>query len=269
MPGTERKQLRSIKPVHRLAIAACIAVVAAPVSAQHPDFEAMISLRSSSGFNAALEAANAQLSLNPKDATAAGVRALVYANGVDFLGMPNAQARDSKQKALARARELSASNPWTRAAYSLIHMFDDPAGAERELMTCIEAEPDFLECYNLYGDMLRKTARLERAKEVYQRALDQWPRDGELLVSYALLLQQSGQVEAALKVLEDLTREQPGFARGHWHLAGMLYESGGDRAIALREAQSALRLDPLIWNGQKLLEILRNAPTPHDSIELP
>jgi tetratricopeptide (TPR) repeat protein len=253
--------------VHRLAIAAYMAVVAAPVPAQRADFEAMISLRSSSGFKAALEAANAQLSVDPKDAAAAGVRALVYANAVDFLGMPNAQARDSKQKALASARALSESNPWTRAAYGLIHMFDDPAGAERELVTCIEAEPNFLECYNLYGDMLRKSERPEKAKEVYQRALDRWPRDGELLVSYALLLQQSGQVEAAIKVLEDLAREQPGFARGHWHLAGMLYESGGDRPTALREAQSALRLDPLIWNGKKLLETLDDAQTPDKSHE--
>jgi len=222
----------------------------------------MVSLRSSAGFKSAMETANAQLSLNPKDETAAGVRALVYANAVDFLGMPNAQAREGKQKALASARELSETNPWTRAAYGLIHMFDDPAGAERALVTCIEAEPGFLECHNLYGDLLRKTERSESAREVYRRALDRWSSDGELLVSYALLLQQVGQVEAALKVLEDLTREQPDFARGHWHLAGMIYESGGDRAIALREAQSALRLDSLIWNGKGFLEILGDAQTP-------
>jgi predicted Zn-dependent protease len=135
--------------------------------------------------------------------------------------------------------------------------------AERQLVTCIEAEPGFLECHNLYGDMLRKTKRLESAGEIYRRALDRWPRDGELLVSYAVLLQQRGQVEGALSMLKDLTREQPDFARGHWHLACMLYESGGDRAIALREAHSALRLDPYIWNGRKLLEMLGEVQTPN------
>jgi tetratricopeptide (TPR) repeat protein len=254
--------------VYRLAIAAAyIAVVAGPAHAQHPDYEAMVSLRSSSGFKSALEAANAQLSRNAKDATAAGVRALVFANAVDFLGMPNAQARESRQKALASAREISESNPWTRAAYGLNHMFDDPAGAERELLACIESDPGFLECYNLYGDLLRKTERLEKAKEVYRRALDRWPRDGELLVSHALLLQQGGQVEAALKVLEDLTRVRPDFARGHWHLACIEYESGGDRAIALREAKAALALDPLIWNGRKLLEMLGEGQAPNNSPE--
>lgn len=250
--------------MYRLVIAACTAAIATSAQAQHPDYEAMVALRSSSGFQAALKAANAQLLLNPKDATAAGVRALVYANAVDFLGMPNSEAREAKKKALANARELSESNPWTRASYGLIHMFDDPKEAERELMTCIEQEPNFLECYNLYGDMLRKTGRPERAGEIYRRALDRWPKDGELLVSYAFFLQQSGQVDAALKMLENLTHEQPDFARGHWHLAGMLHESGGDRAIALQEAQTALRLDPNIWNGRKLLEMLSDAQTPNN-----
>ena len=171
------------RPVYRFAVAACLVVIAAPAHAQRPDYEAMVSLRSSAGFKSALETANAQLSLNPKDETAAGVRALVYANAVDFLGMPNAQAREGKQKALASARELSETNPWTRAAFGLIDMFDDPAGAERALVTCIEAEPGFLECHNLYGDLLRKTERSESAREVYRRALDRWSSDGELFVS--------------------------------------------------------------------------------------
>jgi len=245
--------------VYPLVIAACLVVMAAPAQARGTDYEVMVALRSSSGFKSALETANAQLSRNPKDETAAGVRALVYANAVDFLGMSNAQAREGKQTALASALKLSESNPWTRAAYGLIHMFDDPAGAEQALVSCIEADPGFLECYNVYGDLLRKTERPEKAGDVYRRALHRWLRDGELLVSNALLLQQVGQVDAALKVLEELTREQPDFARGHWHLAGMLYETGGDRARALREAQLALSLDPMIWNGKEFLEILKDA----------
>jgi hypothetical protein len=112
-----------------MPFAAFITAVAASAHAQHPDYEAMVAQRSSSGFQAALKGANAQLSLDPKDATAAGARTLVYANAVDFLGIPNAQARQEKQNALASARELSDSNPWARAAYGLIHMFDDFRGS--------------------------------------------------------------------------------------------------------------------------------------------
>lgn len=249
-----RTDLRHL--LYRIVAGACTTCVVTPALAQQPGYAGWIALRSSSGFSAALEAAEGQLSLDSSDATAAGVRALVYANAVDFLGMSNEQAREVKRKSLASALALSGTNPWTRAAFGLIHMFDEPEAAQRELEACIAANPDFLECYNLYGDTLRKTGQLEKAGNVYRRGLKRWPKDGELLTSNALLLQQEGQLDAALKVLRDLTRDQPGFARGHWHLASMLYETGGDRAIARREVHAALRLDPLIWHGKMLLDLL-------------
>jgi hypothetical protein len=36
----------------------------------------------------------------------------------------------------------------------------------------------------------------------------------------------------------------------------MLYETGGDRARAREAAVRALELDPLIWNGSRLLRLL-------------
>ncbi len=224
--------------------------------AEEPDYAALIALRSSSGFRAALEAAEARLESNAYDPDAAGVRALVYANAVDYLGFPFADARRAKQEAMASARTIAAANPWTLAAFGLVHQADDAAGAERELTRCIEAYPDFLECYNLHGDLLRKTGRTDQADGVYKLALRRWPTDGELLISHALNLQESGHADQAIGVLERLVREQPDFARGHWHLAVLIHESGGDRASARREAQRALELDPLIWNGKQLLDLL-------------
>ncbi len=238
---------------------ACV-FLAASAGAQEPDYEAAIALRSSAGFKNALQTAEARLSANGRDGDAAGVRALVYANAVDYLAMDPAEAQERKLAALAEAVQLAPANPWTRAAYGLIHLSDDAASAERELAACIEEQPGFIECHNLYGDHLRKTGRTEMARNVYQDAMLRWPRDGELVVSYALLWQETGEVPRALRLLEELTRRQPGFARGHWHLAVMLYESGGDRARALREATLALELDPLIWNGAMFLEMLRGAP---------
>jgi len=244
----------------RLLIVASVLLSTSAVCAQEAPYEEMFALRSSFGFRGALETANARISADPQDGTAAGVRALVYGNAVDFLAMAPAEVRMAKREALARALELAPKSPWTRAAYGLIHLLDDASGAERELVTCIDEYPAFLECHNLYGDLLRKTQRAELAGAVYRRALEHWPADGELLVSYALFLQETGQVDQGLTVLKDLVRRQPRFPRGHWHLAVMLYESGGDRAIAMHETQRALELDPLIWNGKKLLETLNRAP---------
>lgn len=236
-----------------------VLIAAASISAQEQNYEAMFALRSSVGFRNALQAADQRLAVDATDGTAAGVRALVYANAVDYLAMEPAQARKAKATALARAIELAPKSPWTRAAYGLIHLSDDTPAAERELAACVDEHPAFIECYNLYGDHLRKTGRREQAGAIYRRAMQRWPGDGELLVSYALLLQETGNAAQALTLLNSLTQAQPSFARGHWHLAVMLYETGGDRARALDEAKHALALDPLIWNGEKLLEKLNSA----------
>jgi tetratricopeptide (TPR) repeat protein len=246
--------------MRRLITYACAVLAGCAIGAQEPEYESLLALRSSVGFRQALEAADAQLARSPRNGGAAGVRALVYANAVDFLAMNPAEVRSKKYAALARATELARDNPWTRAAYGLIHSTDDRLAAERELATCVGEYPDFIECYNLYGDLLRKTGREEQAGDVYRQAMQRWPRDGELIVSYALLLQGTGKADQAVALLEKLILEQPGFARGHWHLAVMRYESGGDRASALREANRALELDPLIWNGKKFLDILGGVP---------
>jgi tetratricopeptide (TPR) repeat protein len=235
-------------------------LLAARAGGQEPDYEAMFALRSSAGFRSALATADVRLSANDEDGAAAGVRALVYANAVDYLAMDPAEARERKLAALASALQLAPAGPWTRAAYGLIHLADDAAGAERELSTCIAEHPEFIECYNLYGDHLRKTGRTEKAQNVYREAMRRWPNDGELLVSYALLLQETREAARALDLLQELTRRQPRFARGHWHLAVMLYETGGDRSLAVREAMLALELDPLIWNGTRFMEMLSDVP---------
>ena len=235
-------------------------LVTSAVRAQEPDYEGMFARRSSAGFSAALRAADARLSFDATDGTAAGVRALVYGNAVDYLAMGLAEAREAKYTALARAIDLAPESPWTRAAYGLIHLTDDTLAAERELATCVDEHPAFIECYNLYGDHLRKTGRHEQAGDIYRSAMQRWPGDGELLVSYALLLQETGNAAQAITLLDGLIQAQPSFARGHWHLAVMLYETGGDLARALRETKRALSLDPLIWNGEKLLEILNRVP---------
>jgi tetratricopeptide (TPR) repeat protein len=235
-------------------VPAAVLLVSAAV-AQAPDYEGLIALRTSDGFQRALDAAKAESALNPDDGIPYGVIALIYANGGDYLGM-GSDAGALKEEALSQALKLAPTAPFTRAAYGLIRMSEDSSNAERSLAQCVDDSPGFLECYNLYGDLLRKTGRTEQAHSVYQSALARWPQDGELRVSLALLLQETGQSQAALELLDDLVQEQPVFARGHWHLATLLYETGGNVSRARAAAKRALDLDPLIWNGTALLRLL-------------
>lgn len=243
---------------HRFLLTTVVALGFSSVIAQVLDYDSMIALRTSAGFRAALEAAKEELARDPNDGIAYAVSALVYANGADYLGM-GAEAAQLKKHALSAALRLAPTSPYTRAAYGLIHLTDDTAKAERYLQRCIDENPEFLECYNVYGDLLRKTGRVEEAQSVYEAALERWPRDGELRISLALLFQESGNPRQGLQILERLVNEQAGFARGHWHLAAMLYETEGNLKRARRAAERAIELDPVIWNADTLLRLISEA----------
>jgi len=233
-----------------------VALLGCDGSRDYPDYEAMIALRSSEGFSQALQAAERRIAKDPADAVAVAVSALVFGNAVDFLAMDPAEARLKSEAALDHALKLALSSPYTRAAFGLVRRNSDPIAAELQLRQCIEEEPLFIECHNLYGDHLRKTGRLKEAERVYIEATDRWPNDGELRVSYALLLQETDRIEDAQVVLRNLVDERPDFPRGHWHLATFLFETNGNLDEARIEAEIALELDPLIWNGQRFLGLL-------------
>jgi Flp pilus assembly protein TadD len=91
---------------------------------------------------------------------------------------------------------------------------------------------------------------------VYLRGLQRQPNDGRLIIGYAIYLEQSGRFKEAVRVLKNLVRENPSFARAHWHLATTLFDTGGDLVLTRQEAVKALELDPLIWNGDRFLKII-------------
>lgn len=215
------------------------------------------SRRSSGGMRNALKVADVLQRRNPDNGEAWAMKALVYGNAVDFGVVPAWEAGNSSRPALEKALFHAPQSPITDAAYGLLMRHRDTATAEARLRRCIANEPDFPECHNLLGDLLRKTSRAEQAGSVYQAGLARWPENGELHISHALYLQETGRVEQALESLRKLATEQPKYPRAHWHLAVMLYEEG--RSDEAREhAVRALELDPEIWNGELfLLELLK------------
>ena len=216
------------------------------------------SRRTSNGMEGALDIAEAIIARDSTNGEAWAMKALVYGNAVDYMAITPGVAGPMKRSALDKAIELAPQAPATHAAYGLLMKRKDVEGAERRLRQCIAAEPEFPACHDLYGDLLRKTNRPKQAGEIYLQGIERWPDDGELHVSYALYLQETRQAETAIDYLRQFVVDNPGFPRGHWHLAVMLYEEGGDLDEARAHAVKALEMDLKIWNGTLLLlELLK------------
>lgn len=214
--------------------------------------------RTSAEMKRALERVNLELEWKPEKGALWAMQALIYGNAVDFMALEPEEAREKAESALQKALELAPHSNLTHAAYGLVMRNRDTKNAELRLQQCITRQPEFPECHNLYGDLLRKTGRAEQAGDIYLEGLKRWPENGELHVSYALYLQETGRASEAIEYLRGLVANQPRFPRGHWHLAVMLYEEGGDLDEAREHAVKALEMDPKIWNGERLLlELLR------------
>lgn len=214
--------------------------------------------RDHDGMTTALKIADRRLLNNPEDGEAWAMKSLVYGNAVDYGLASAAFAGVNARYALDKALYFAPRGPATDAAFGLVMQYRDSEAAETRLRNCIDRMPEFAECHNLLGDLLRKTGRPNEAIEIYQQGLELWPGNGELRVSYALSLQETGRPSDAIAYLEKLVEGQPRFARGHWHLAVMLYEENDDVDAARNHAVKALELDPNIWNGEiLLLELLR------------
>jgi len=194
--------------------------------------------RTSRGMQDALYVVNERLLESSEDGEAWAMRALVYGNAVDYGVAPSYEAIPAARNSLDYALKYAPEANATRAAYGLLMRTKDTAGAEARLERCVadadipahwrprSDEHAFAECHNLYGDLLRKTGRAEQAGDIYLEGLKRWPENGELHVSYALYLQETGRASEAIEYLREFVAEQSRFPRGHWHLAVMLYEEG-------------------------------------------
>lgn len=167
------------------------------------EFWKMYEERSSSGMEIALNQIEWRIERYPHEGKAWAMKALIYGNAVDFMAMPPEAAKTAAGSALDKALENAPHAPETQAAYGLLKRREDPEGAETRLRRCIAAAPAFAECHNLYGDLLRKTGRAEQAGDIYLEGLERWPENGELHVSYALYLQETGRASEAIEYLRE------------------------------------------------------------------
>jgi len=183
--------------------------------------------------------------------------------------------RDSLDSAVNAYEHALALDPsLTQARYSLagLHLLLGHHGrSAREYETVLSGDADdgpysrrarvrLRQIYPVLGDSLLAAGAFTEARVVYERLDGLGAATAAHLTNLALLLQRAGDPGSAIDAARRALALEPGFAKAHFTLGGLL-EAAGDRA----EAAGAFEAFLAVWEGEEAvaaearrrLEILR------------
>jgi tetratricopeptide (TPR) repeat protein len=128
---------------------------------------------------------------------------------------------------------------WFSQALSLED--SDPHGALEAYRQAAEADPQNVATWTNWGRLLHEQGQAQEASDVYRRGLTQAGRDSLLLFNQGVLLEDLGDIGAALNAYQTALEEDPDLADCHYNLA-RLYESLGKAQHAIRHLGQYRRL---------------------------
>ena len=128
---------------------------------------------------------------------------------------------------------------WFSQALSLED--SDPHGALEAYRQAAEADPQNVAAWTNWGRLLHEQGQAQEASDVYQRGLSEAGRDSLLLFNQGVLLEDLGDIGAALNAYQTALEEDPDLADCHYNLA-RLYESLGKPQHAIRHLGQYRRL---------------------------
>ena len=133
----------------------------------------------------------------------------------------------------------AAERDWFAQALSLED--SDPRGALEAYRHAAEADPEDVATWTNWGRLLHEQGKAQEASDVYQRGLSHAGRDSLLLFNQGVLLEDLGDIGAALRAYQTALEEDPDLADCHYNLA-RLYESLGKPQHAIRHLGQYRRL---------------------------
>ena len=118
----------------------------------------------------------------------------------------------------------------------------DLAGAEKAFREAIALDPNSFDSLLFLGTLMRQQSRLDDARRYLERALRIRPNEVRARYQYAVLESAEEKDESAVKILEALVKDLPGFTEAHRSLSTAYFRVGRP-ADGKREREIAERLD--------------------------
>jgi len=170
--------------------------------------------------------------------------------GKDFQGAMNS---------FEKAKELAPHNP--APIVDMAQVYDQTGrsdAARKEYENAIKIQPDNLTALNnlAYLDA-EDGVDLDQALVYAQRAQQNLPKDLNVMDTVGLIYIKKNLTDDGLRILHYLVGQKPDSATFHLHLALALYQKG-DRPMAKKELQTALRYKPSEKEQSKIKELLAN-----------
>lgn len=195
------------------------------------------------------------LALDPNNLDARDDMILYYMQAPGFLG-------GGKDKARVMANEIKKRNAY-RGALAWIRICNDSkdqACLERELNSLVSDYSDSSASYSSAASFYTSNKQYDRAFAILDQRLKARPSDATALYAYGRTASISGlnldRGEQSLRTyIATPNPIGPPVAQAHYRI-GLIAEKKGDKEMAKREYQAALRLDPQRKDAKKALEAL-------------
>ena len=171
------------------------------------------------------------------------------ASAIKDIIQPSSEKGISEQKHFTRTEE-KAQRYYQMA--KVLRKKDDLSSAAGSLRQSIALDDNFYAAYNLLAITLYEDGKREEAVKTFNEIASKASDDPLLQLDYGNFLIRIGDDEKGLTIIRQVLKKDKSYARGHYYLGEYLFKEG-EQDEALKEAQTAVELNPLDYDSQRLL----------------
>ena len=161
----------------------------------------------------------------------------------EFASMPDSEAYARSFAAASKAVELDPSSAEAHASLGFIYFWSkrDLAASSREFERAIALNPNLVDAYHWYGNVLAAAGRSKESLAYLSRAQELDPASPSIRADKGLALVAAGQRDDGVALLRQMEETDPNFISPHAYLAG-IYLGEMNCSAYLTEARAQARL---------------------------